>query len=194
VALAQFCGAPRGQKDLAGFARRLSQAQRRALGIRPLPGTCRYPSPSQPSFCRLLRGVDPLQVEKAILGFQGQLRGLAPKEEVVAIDGKEPKHSRGQQLLTAVAVPSQYYLGSAPVDRKTNEIPVARDLIGRLDLRGCLVGLDALHTQSETARHLVQEAGADYLFTVKNNQKGLRRTLGQLLAPAQAGAFPPSAD
>jgi len=194
VALAHFCGAPRGQKELASFARKLTDPQRRALGIRP-DARGRYPHPSQPTFCRLLCRVDALEIESAILAVQRRLRGPAPKEQVVAIDGKEPKHSRGQHLLTAVAVPSQYYLGSAPVDRKTNEIPVARELVTRLDLSGCLVGLDALHTQSDTARTLLQEAGADYIFTVKDNQKGLRRTLGQVLAPARAGAaFPPSGD
>lgn len=191
VALAHLCGAPRGQKDLAGFAKRLTEAQRRALGIRRHRRTGKYPAPSQPTFCRLLRGVDPIKVEEAILAFQEQLRGPAPKAEVVAIDGKEPKHSRGQHLLTAVAVPSQYYLGSAPVDEKTNEIPVARDLIRRLDLEGCLVGLDALHTQQDTARDLVQECGADYLLTAKGNQKGLRRTVKTLLTATPA-AFSPS--
>ena len=135
-----------------------------------------------------------MKVEEAILAFQEQLRGPAAKQEVVAIDGKEPKHSRGQHLLTAVAVPSQYYLGSAPVDKKTNEIPVARELIKRLDLDGCLVGLDALHTQVDTARELVQDCGADYLLTVKGNQKGLRRTVKTLLTPPSGGAFSPSTD
>lgn len=193
VALAHFCGAPRGQKELAGFAKKLTQAQRRALGIRRHRRRGKYPSPSQPTFCRLLRGVDPLKVEEAILAFQEHLRGQAPKQQVVAIDGKELKHSRGQHLLTAVAVPSQYYLGSAPVDEKTNEIPVARELIQRLDLEGCLVGLDALHTQVDTARELVQDCGADYLLTVKANQKGLRGTIKGLLTPPESGAFSPSA-
>jgi hypothetical protein len=192
VALAHFCGAPRGQKELAGFAKKLTPAQRRALGIRRNRRTDEYPSPSQPTFCRLLRGVDPLKVEAAILAFQAQLRGPPPKQQVVAIDGKEPKHSRGQQVLTAVAVPAQYYLGSAPVDTKTNEIPVARELIRRLDLNGCLVGLDALHTQVDTARDLVQECGADYLLTVKGNQEGVRRTIETLLTPPAGGAPPPS--
>lgn len=191
VALAHFCGAPRGQKDLAGFAKKLTDAQRRALGIRRNRRTGKYPAPSQPTFCRLLRGVDPLKVEKAILAFQEQLRGPSPREQVVAIDGKEPKHSRGQHLLTAVVVPSQYYLGSEPVDKKTNEIPVARQLIKRLDLEGRLVGLDALHTQVDTARDLVQECGADYLLTIKGNQKGLRSTVKTLLT-ATTAVFPPS--
>jgi hypothetical protein len=68
-------------------------------------------------------------------------------------------------LLNAVTGPSLYDLDSEPVPvDKTHEIPVARALFARLDLEGRLVGLDALHTQSETARALVQEAGADYIY------------------------------
>jgi hypothetical protein len=193
VALAYLCGGPRGQKDLAKFAQRLSQGQRHALGIRRDPRTRRYPAPSQPTFCRLLSEVGGQAVEAAVLAFQRQVRGPAPKGEVVAIDGKAAKRSQGQQILTAVAVPSQYYLGSAPVPvDKTNEIPVARTLIRRLDLQGCLVGLDALHTQLQTACDILQEAGADYVLTVKKNQPGVRRTLRSLFAATPA-AFSPSA-
>jgi len=193
VALAYLCGGPRGQKDLAKFARRLSQGQRRALGIRRNRTTGRCPAPSQPTFCRLLRQVDGHHVEAAILAFQRQVRGAPPPDDAVAMDGKAARRSRGQQVLTAVCVPSQHYLGSAPVPvDKTNEIPVARALIRRLDLDGRLVGLDALHTQMETACDLLQEAGADYLFTVKENQPGIRRTLRGMFAATPA-AFSPSA-
>ena len=64
-----------------------------------------------------------------------------------------------------MCVPSQYYLGSALVDQKTNEIPVAQQLFGDLDLAGRNVSLDALHTQTETARQLVMDHGANYLLT-----------------------------
>ena len=87
------------------------------------------------------------------------------------MDGKEPKHGGGQGVLSAVSVPSLYYLGSAIVETKTNEIPVAPKLFQRLDLEGRFVSLDALNTQDETARTLVLEAGADYLLTVKKNRK-----------------------
>jgi len=82
------------------------------------------------------------------------------------------------------------------VDTKTNEIPVARALMSRLDLEGRLVGLDALHTQQETAREIVQEAGGDYLLTVKKNQPGIRKTLAQALAdiPASFSPWAPHAD
>ena len=193
VALAYLCGGPRGQKDLAIFASRLSQGQRRALGIRGDPHSRRCPSPSQPTFCRLLQKVSAAQVEAAVLAFQAQMRGPAPRAEVAALDGKAVKRSGGEMLLSAVSVPSLYYLGSAPVPTdKTNEIPVARELLARLDLQDRLVGLDALHTQMETACRIVQEAGGDYLLTVKDNQKGIRRTVQGLLAGTPA-AFSPSA-
>jgi hypothetical protein len=164
--------------------------QRRALGIRR-NRQGQYPTPSQPTFCRVLQKVDPLKVEQAILAFQRQLRGPCPSEELIVMDGKEARHSGGQQLLTAVAVESQYYWGSRPVSEKTNEIPVAQALIPNLDLEGRTVGLDALHTQAETARILVQEAGADYMLTVKGNQPTLRQTLQHILTATPA-AFSPS--
>lgn len=190
VALAYLCGAPRGQKDLAKFAKQMSRSQRRALGIRR-NAKREIPSPTQPTFCRLLRSVDARAVETAILAFQKQVRGPAPKGEQVAIDGKAAKRSGGEIIFNAVAVPSLYYLGSEPVPvDKTNEIPVARELLKRLDLEDRLVGADALHTQTETARVLVMEKGADYSLTVKDNQKGLRKTIAGLFAATEA-AFSP---
>lgn len=192
MALAYLCGGPRGQKDVAVFASRLSQGQRHALGIRLHRRTRRYPSPSQPTFCRLLQKVSAEQVEAAILAFQTQVRGPAPQEGVAALDGKAVKRSGGEMILSAVSVPSLCYLGSAPVPmEKTNEIPVARELLRRLDVEGRLVGLDALHTHMETACGIVQEAGADYMFTVKENQKGIQRTVRRLMAGTPA-AFSPS--
>lgn len=186
--LAVLCGAPRGSKDLAKFARKLSQAQRRALGIRQRHG--RYPPPSQPTFWRLLQEVSGAQLQQILLAVQEQLRGLAPKDELIALDGKEPKHGGGQSVLTAICVPSQYYLGSAMVDTKTNEIPVAQQLFPDLDLKGRFVSLDALHTQTETGRDIVLEAGGDYLLTAKDNQPTIHQNIEKLL-PAPKADFPP---
>jgi predicted transposase YbfD/YdcC len=107
------------------------------------------------------------------------------------MDGKEPNHGSGASILTAVTVPSQHYLGSALVDQKTNEIPVAQQaLIPPLDLENRFVSLDALHTQAETARTVVLEAGGHYLLTVKDNQPTLRANIEKKV-PAPAAAFPP---
>lgn len=190
VACAHLADAPRGQKDLAAFAGRLSQAQRRALGIRKDSKSGRFPAPSQPTFCRLYAKVDALCIERAALAFQTQVRGAPPQEELIVLDGKEPGHTGGHQVLTAITVPSQHYLGSAMVDEKTNEIPVARELFARLELDGRIVSLDALHTQQETARALVLEHGADYLLTVKGNQPTVRDNIKRLVPEPSAAFFP----
>jgi hypothetical protein len=190
IAAAHLADAPRGQKDLAAFAGRLSQRQRRVLGIRPNPATGQYPAPSQPTFCRLYARVDARAIEAVVLAFQRQVRGAPPAAELIVLDGKEPRHTGGQRVLTAVTVPGQHYLGSAMVADKSNEIPAARELFTRLDLDGRVVSLDALHTQAETARALVLEHGADYLLTVKGNQPTVRENLERLV-PTPPVAFPP---
>jgi len=50
-----------------------------------------------------------------------------------------------------------------------------------------VVTADALHTQAETARFLVGEKHADYVFTVKGNQPALRDDIAAL----RLDAFPP---
>lgn len=189
--LAHWCGAPRGQKELAKFANGLSQAQRRALGIRQQAHQ-KYPAPSQPTFCRMMKHIDAEQLEKILLQAQEQIRGPAPADELIVLDGKQPRQGGGHSVLTAVSVPSQHYLGSAIVDTKTNEIPVARALFKKLDLDGRRVSLDALHTQDQSARELVLEHGADYLLTVKDNQPTVRANIERLVA-APPVDFSPSA-
>ncbi len=173
TAAAYLADAPRGQKDLARFARRLSAAQRCALGVRRTEQG-EYPAPSQPTFSRLFARVAPEHIEQALLAHQRQVRGAPPADEIVVFDGKVPGHSGGQNVVTAVTAPGLYYLGSEVVAEKSNEIPAVRTLCQRVDLDGRLVSLDALHTQAQTAREVVLAHGGDYLLTVKGNQPGVQ--------------------
>jgi hypothetical protein len=109
---------------------------------------------------------------------------------LVVLDGKEPGHSGGLNVVTAMTSPSLHYLGSAVVPDKTNEIPTVRELCQRLDLDGRLVSIDALHTQSETARQIVLEHGSDFLMTVKANQPGVQAAV-QAHVPDPGSPFLP---
>jgi len=51
---------------------------------------------------------------------------------------------------------------------------MAPPLLEPLNLKGQVVTGDALHTQKDLARFLVQKKHADYLFTVKDNQPTLK--------------------
>jgi predicted transposase YbfD/YdcC len=60
-------------------------------------------------------------------------------------------------------------------------------LLERLPLAGRVVTADALHTQEQTARYLVQDKQAHYVFTVKDNQPTLKDDIASL----QMEASPP---
>ena len=61
----------------------------------------------QSAFWRLLEEISGFQLQKALLTVPQLLRGPAPKAELIALDGKQPKHGGGHSVLTAVGVPSQ---------------------------------------------------------------------------------------
>jgi hypothetical protein len=172
------------------LARRLTQNQRRALGVRPSPDG-HFPAPSQSTFSRFLAGIDAKALQERVLQIQARVRGQPSAHELIVVDGKEPRHGPGEAILGAVTVPGQFLLGAARVDTKTNEVPVARELFGTLDLCGRTVSMDALHTCEQTARELVLEHGAHYLMSVKGNQPTLRKNIDTAV-PAPSAGFSPS--
>lgn len=181
IAIATFSGVMHGQRDLAAFARTLSEAQMRALKFRRASGGRQRKAPGETTFMRVLAGVEARQVERALLLWQERVLGVA-KEEIIAVDGKKLRHGQGVELVSAFGVESGRWLGSVCTEAKSNEIPAARELLNKVDVAGKTVVFDALHTQQETARSVVFEGGGDYVFTVKNNQQGLNKEIARLLA------------
>ena len=193
VACASLCGVQRGQRDLAAFARELSSQQLKALGFRKRGRPRRYKSPSETTFFRFLCGVDSKALQVALLQWQDDRLGRRKADDnVLAFDGKVLRSSQGVQTVSAFACKSGRWLGSEMVQSKSNEIPAVQRLLPEIDLKDQRVTLDALHTQDETARAIVQEGGGDYLMTVKGNQPGLAETLRRRHA-SLGGVFSPSA-
>lgn len=71
-------------------------------------------------------------------------------------------------------------VGQQEVDHKTNEINFFRPLLADLDIEGCLVTADSLHTQRKHAHFLVEEKRADYLFYADLNQPKLHEAVSGL--------------
>ena len=190
---AMLAGVCLGQRGLAAFAADLNVAQRAALGLPRVGKPRRYRVPGETTFFRLLCELDRRALERALLDWQNHVLGARdPEGDRVAVDGKELLNSQGMEVVSAYSVRDGRWLGSEPVAQGSNEIPAAQELLKRLDLDGSLVTADALHTQTETARIIVQERGGDYLFPVKGNQKGVANNLQQL-HQGLLHAFSPSA-
>jgi len=191
---AMLCKVCLGQRDLAGFARNLTRDQMRALGF-PRDWSSRihrYTPPSQSTFARMLLRLDNQALQRALLRWLDHLLGRRdPKGDQVSADGKELLNSQGAQVVSAYSVQSGRWLGSEAVAEGSNEIPAVQRLLRRVDLEGSLVTADALNTQTETARTVVQEKGGDYLLTVKGNQPGIAANVQQLYSNLSR-AFSPS--
>ena len=171
---AVLCGA-RNYAAIAQWATNRTQNQLKRLWCRFNENTQRYQPPSEPTIRRLLQSVDAEAVDHAIYGWLHSLfSGSA-----VAFDGKVLKgarHEDGSQvhLLSAIVHQQAITIAQKQIASKTNEIPTARPLLQPLDLKGKVVTGDAMHTQTDLARFVVEEKQADYLFTVKDNQSTLK--------------------
>lgn len=180
VALACLAGVGQGYRAVSRFSKRLTKLQRRALHCWIHPDTGKSRVPSETVFQRVLQAIPRRQIEAIALQWQNDLLGPVPATDAVVIDGKEVRGG-DVMLVNAIAQPSQRLLGVEPVDKKTNEIPTARTLIDRLDLRGKMTQLDGLHTQHQTVRQILYDKGGDYTLILRENQKTLLKTAQQLL-------------
>jgi len=161
-----------GHRAVATFAQDLSPTQRAAVGCWFNRRTRTYDPPAENCFYRVLKAVPVLEFQQAVWAWQHQLHG-ADDGQVVVLDGKALRGSQGTQLVGAINAQSGRTLGVEAVARKSNEIPAAQTLLDRLELDGTIALMDALHTQVQTARNIVQEGGGDFVFFVKGNQPTL---------------------
>ena len=95
----------------------------------------------------------------------------------VSIDGKTLRGSRTQgaeitHLLSAVSHELGITLTQCAVSEKTNEIPMATQLLKTFDIEGKIITTDALLTQRFFCQQLC-EAKADYVLIVRGNQATL---------------------
>jgi hypothetical protein len=129
---------------------------------------------------RGLMGCDQGQYDDALCAWQGaRARALRPgMRRHLRIDGKAvrgaaPRGGRAPMLLSGIWDDGTT-AAQLPVDvRKTNEVPVFRDLLKKVpDLAGAVISADQMHTQRRHARD-IHAAGAFYIFTLGGNQPRL---------------------
>ncbi len=105
-----------------------------------------------------------------------KLLGIDPEIQV-AIDGKLLRGSGSKPLkgkdaldmVTAFAVTQGLTLAQQVVSEKSNEITAIPHLLNMLNLKGCVVTIDAMGCQKTIVSQIV-EAGADYVIALKKNQ------------------------
>ena len=131
----------------------------------------------------LLKLIEPTSLNRCLTRWAQSLMPAGMEVKTLTFDGKTVR-STGKMN----AYPSPLHIVSAhlaelgitiagqKVDGKSNEIPAVRELIGLLDVTGCIIVADAMHCQKETAA-LIAEKNADYLLNAKDNQPALKENI-----------------
>lgn len=177
IAVAALLSGRRDQLGIVRWGRRLSREALEAIGV----SRNRVPAPSV--WCELFQGLDIGALER-VLGHW--VRGEQSAEHV-AIDGKRLRgsaqgQSPGVHLLAAFSGKLQGVIGQLRVAPDANEITAALQLLKTLPLEGITITGDAIFTQREICRVII-EGGGDYFFTVKDNQPALKADIALAFGP-----------
>jgi hypothetical protein len=179
VSLCAVLSGARSFQAIADYAGDLPWEMLKKFGFRVRD----WGAPSESTVRRVLQRCDATALDRDLgewVQKQGCLQGKG-----VALDGKTVRGSRDGKrravhLLSAVVHGEGTVLAQQQVDEKSNEITAVQPLLADLDLRGAVVTADAMHTQKDAARYIVEEKQADYLFVVKENQSTLLRDIQQV--------------
>jgi len=173
IALALLAGR-REIAEIARFARTLTPAQRRRVGLPLKKGTRRfYQVPGYGVFYQVLTRMDPEAFATLLNGWLQSRAGRLPA--ALALDGKMIRDHIG--LLTLAQHEDGAPQAVAIYDQKENtprcELTAAAALLQSLPaLDGKIITADPLHCQRAHGRTLVDKGG-DYLFQIKGNQPHL---------------------
>ena len=150
--------------------------------------------PSKYTFRRVFSLLDPVAFEACFTAWVKQTLTELSGCHHLAIDGKAIRGSKGQgkQAVHLVSAWSQQLglvLGQERVDQKSNEITAIPKLLKALELKGCLITLDAIGCQKKVAEECIKQ-GADYVLAVKGNQKTLYKDIAALFESVETQLQP----
>lgn len=135
--------------------------------------------PVHDTIARVISQINPKQFQRCFIDWMASCHDKTAGE-IIAIDGKTVRGSydksarRGAiHMVSAFSAANEVSLGQVKTEEKSNEITAIPELLKLLEIKGCLVTLDAMGCQREIAQAIV-EREADYLLAVKGNQKRLK--------------------
>lgn len=143
--------------------------------------------PSHDTFNRVFAALDPQRFLECFLRWTQSLR-TAVSGEIVALDGKALRRALNKSqavpyVVSAWAVSNGLVLGQLKVAEKSNEITAVPELLRALELKGCIVTLDAMGCQKKIAKQII-DSGADYVLALKGNHETVHEEVKNYLDEA----------
>ncbi|HDN9513862.1 TPA: ISAs1 family transposase, partial [Aeromonas salmonicida] len=144
--------------------------------------------PVHDTIARIISRIKPAQFQAAFIRWTNAINKQTDGA-LVAIDGKTLRRSYDREdrtstihMVSAYAAANKMVLGQLKTAAKSNEITAIPELLTLLDIKGCLISIDAMGCQTEIAKTIVEQQG-DYLLAVKGNQPTLFDAVRKALAP-----------
>lgn len=131
----------------------------------------------------LLKLVKPESLNRCFLKWVSSILPENRNNLTVSLDGKTIR-STGQMknyesplhIVSAQVSELGITFAQKSVSGKSNEIPAVQELLGQLEISGCMVVADALNCQKKTAEAVIK-GNADYLLCAKSNQENLKKDI-----------------
>ena len=146
--------------------------------------------PSHDTLGDVLAAVDAELFKVCFADWVASLQSSDP--DVIGIDGKTSRrtHNRGKghkplHLVSAWASRQRLVLGQQATAEKSNEITAIPLLLERLVLKGSIVTIDAMGTQTEIATKIIEKQ-ADYCLALKENRPALHGEVQTVFADPDA--------
>ena len=105
--------------------------------------------------------------------------------EIISIDGKTSKRSYSENkkplhMVSAWANKNSLVLTQVKVDEKSNEITAIPKILRSLEIKGCLITIDAMGCQKEIAKQ-IKNQGGDYILSLKGNHSKLHEEVKEYI-------------
>ena len=125
------------------------------------------------------------------------IKSISKKTEgdIIAIDGKTLRGScddnsdkAAVHMVSAWSTANSLVLGQEKTSEKSNEITAIPELLDVLELKGCIVSIDAMGCQTEIAKKIIKKK-ADYILALKGNQGNLHEDVNDFFKDALINNF-----
>lgn len=150
--------------------------------------------PSHDTFGRVFAMLDQEEFQRSFVE-RVQAINETTQGQVIGVDGKQLRRShdislgkRAIYMVNAWAETNHLVLGQRKVDDESNEITAIPQLLELLEIRGCIITIDAIGTQTKIAKTILN-SGADYVLAVKENQGKLYQDIRYLFEYDQQNGF-----
>ena len=150
--------------------------------------------PSHDTFGRVFSLLRPEEFERCFVSWIHAVFKISDGQ-TVPIDGKTLRRSYERSsnkaaihMVGAWAAQSGLALGQVRTEDKSNEIKAIPELLKLLEIKGCIVTIDAMGCQKEIARQIVDHE-ADYVLALKGNQGNLHKDIALFFEHAQQCEF-----